>query len=69
MMLFTYTAEHSIKNITCSDFFKRLPEVISEYSDFDYSYQHGDTRCFLKPTFKNMTYKNSFVPEIETDNI
>lgn len=62
--LFTLTAKHSINNTIRSDFFEKLPEVIRKHTNWDYSYQKKDTGCFLKPTFRNMPYRNSFVPEI-----
>ena len=63
--LFAQTAIYSINNTICSDFFKKLPEVIRKHTDWDYSIQQTDTGCFLKPTFRNMPYRNSFVPEID----
>ena len=63
--LFAQTAIYCINNTICSDFFKKLPEVIRKHTDWDYSIQQTDTGCFLKPTFRNMPYRNSFVPEID----
>lgn len=65
MTLFTQTANHRINDSICSDFLRKLPEVIRKHTDLEYLYQQTDTGCFLKPTFRNMPYRNSFVPEIE----
>ena len=63
--LFTRTATHSTNNPLCSNSFEKLPEVIREHTDWDYTYQQTSTGCFLKPTFRNMQYRNSFIPEID----
>lgn len=63
--LFTQNMEHKINNTSCSDFFQKLPEVIRKHTDWDYTYKQRDSGCFLKPTFCNMPYRNSFVPEID----
>ena len=63
--LFTQTMEHKINNTFCSDCLQNLPEVIRRNTDLDYTYQQRDSGCFLKPTFHNMPYMNSFVPEID----
>ena len=65
MTLFTQTANHRINDSFCSDFLGKLPEVIRKHTDLEYSYQQTDTGCFLKPTFRNMPNRNSFVPEID----
>lgn len=61
---FTQTARHNINSNISSDFFAKLPEMILNHTAWEYSYQHRVDGCFLKPTFKNMPYRNSFVPEI-----
>ncbi len=63
--LFVQAAAYTVKNVPSSDFLKNLPEVIRKYADLDYSYEQTDTGCFLKPTFRNMPYRNSFIPEID----
>ncbi|MBQ8212782.1 MAG: hypothetical protein IJZ80_02140 [Clostridia bacterium] len=63
--LFTQIANHSINNTICSDFFKKVPEAILKHTDWNYSCQQTDNGCFLKPIFRNMPYRNSFVPEID----
>lgn len=62
--LFTQTAEHKINNIAYSDFFQELPEIIRKHTGWEYKYQQRNDGCFLSPTFRNMPYRNSFVPEI-----
>ena len=42
-----------------------LPDVIREHTTWDFLYQKTDTGCILKPTFRNMPYRNSFTPEID----
>ena len=64
-ILFTQTMEHKINNTFSSDFLQKLPEVIRKHTDWDYIYQQRDSGCFLIPTFHNMPYRNSFVPEID----
>ena len=63
--LFTETANCSVNNTIHSNFLKTLPDVIRKHADWDYSCQETDTGCFLKPTFRHMPYRNSFVPEID----
>ena len=63
--LFTQTMEHRINNNFCSDSLQKLPEVIRRHTDWGYTYQQRDSGCVLKPTFHNMPYMNSFVPEID----
>lgn len=62
--IFTQMAEHKIKNADCSDFFKKLPNLIYTYTDWPYKYQLKDDGYLLKPIFRNTTYRNSFIPEI-----
>lgn len=63
--LFVQMAEHKSNNTAYSDFLQKLPEVILKHTDWEYKYQQSNTGCFLKPTFRNMPYTNSFVPEID----
>lgn len=63
--IFAYTAEHSIDSTTCPACLNDLPDVIRKHTDWDYSCAQTDTGCFMKPTFRNMPYRNSFVPEID----
>ena len=64
-MLFVYTMKHSVEHTLCSDSLKDLPVAILKHTDWDYSYKETDFGCFLKPTFRNMPFRNSFVPEID----
>lgn len=61
---FTQTVTHIINSNISSDFFAKLPEKILSHTNLEYSCQQRVDGCFLKPTFKNMPYRNSFVPEI-----
>ena len=63
--LFTQMAEHKTNNAADSDFLQKLPEVIYKHTNWEYKYQQRNVGCFLKPTFRNMPYRNSFVPEID----
>ena len=63
--LFVQTAEHQIRNAACPDFLEKLPDVIRKHANLDYAYQQTSAGCFLKPTFRHMPYRNSFVPEID----
>lgn len=63
--IFTQTAEHSTASSTCSQNLRNLPDLIRKHTGLDYAYVQTDTGCLLKPTFRNMPYRNSFVPEID----
>ena len=63
--IFTQTAEHSISNTICYACLNELPLLIRKHTDWDYACEQTDTGYFLKPTFRNMPYRNSFVPEID----
>ena len=63
--LFTQTAEHKTSNTSYSEFLQKLPEVIYKYTNWEYKSQQRCAGYFLKPTFRNMPYRNSFVPEID----
>ena len=65
MKLFTERTTLCINKIISTNGFEVLPEVIRQHTDWDYTYQQRLTGCSLKPTFRNMPYRNSFVPEIE----
>ena len=64
MKLFTVMATHCINKTISTNGFEILPEVIRQHTDWDYAYQQKIKGCSLKPTFRNMPYRNSFVPEI-----
>ena len=65
MKLFTEMATHYINKTISTNGFEILPEVIRQHTDWDYAYQQKTKGCSLKPTFRNMPYRNSFVPEID----
>lgn len=64
-MLFVQTAKHKVNRDISSDILVNFPEMIFKHTEWEYSYQQRADGCFLKPTFKNMPYRNSFVPEID----
>ena len=63
--IFTQTAERCIVSAACPTCLNDLPELIRKHSSWNYSCVQTDTGCFLKPTFRDMPYRNSFVPEID----
>ena len=63
--LFTQTAEYKTSNTFYSDFLQKLPEVIYKHTKWEYKSQLRNAGCSLKPTFRNVPYRNSFVPEID----
>ena len=65
MKPFTEIATHCINKKISTNGFEILPEVIRQHTDWDYIYHPKATGCNLKPTFRNMPYRNSFVPEID----
>ena len=65
MKLITEMAMYCINKSISTDAFVILPELIRKHTHWDYSYQEKPSGCFLKPTFRNMSYRNSFVPEID----
>ena len=65
MKIFTEMEMHCINETIATDSFEILPDVIRQHAGWDYAYQRKTTGCNLKPTFRNMPYRNSFVPEID----
>ena len=63
--IFTQTAEHSIANITYPTCLNDLPKSIRKHTDWNYTCTQTDSGYYLKPTFRDMPYRNSFVPEID----
>lgn len=63
--LFTFTEEHKVRSTTCPDCLGDLPKLILKHTDWEYSCKETDKGCLLKPTFRHMPYRNSFVPEID----
>lgn len=48
----------------CADFFDKLPNTIYQKTGFNYACMQIFDGFFLKPSYKNMPYRNAFVPEI-----
>lgn len=63
--VFTKTAEHRIADSACSLSLSELPGLIYKHTGLDYAFAATDKGYFLKPTFRNMPYRNSLVPEID----
>ena len=63
--VFSQTAEHRIANTASPLPLNELPGVIYKHTGLDYTFAATDKGYFLKPTFRNMPYRNSFVPEID----
>jgi len=63
--IFSQEAVHRMNTILYTDSCSKLPEAIYRHTDLDYLCIPTDEGCFLKPTFRNMPYINSFVPEID----
>ena len=63
--IFSQIADHSMTSTNCSACLNDLPDLIHKNTGWDYGFTQTDTGCFLKPTFRNMPYRNSFVPEID----
>lgn len=62
---FERSAIHEINNATPYASFEKLPEIIREYTDWEYTYRQTSTGFLLKPTLHNRQYRNSFIPEID----
>ena len=60
--IFLESATHNAMGPVCLDDF---PAVIRKRTGWDYSFTQTDSGCFLKPTFRGMPYRNSFIPEID----
>jgi len=63
--IFTQTAELNIASSTRTTSLNNLPDLIRKHTYLDYLCTQTDTGCFLKPTFRDMPCRNSFVPEID----
>ena len=61
---FSQTAEICLNTIIKPDCLNNLPYLIQQHTDFTYLYEQRESGCFLKPCFRNMPYRNSFVPEL-----
>ena len=65
MKLFTEMATHCINKTISTNGLEILPDVIRQHTNYDYACHQKTTGCSLKPTFRNMPYRNAFVPEID----
>ncbi len=62
---FSYISEYRTnKNIT-ADVCGNLPAAIRRHTDWNYTCEQTNSGCLLKPVFRDMPYRNSFVPEID----
>ena len=62
---FSQMLEFSINGNIRTDCFGDLPEAIYHDTDTTYSCELTENGCFLKPSFRDMPYRNSFAPEID----
>ncbi len=62
---FAHTVSFKASSNISPDLLAKLPETIYQNTNFEYTYEATDTGCRLTPTFRNMPYGNSFVPEID----
>ncbi len=60
----TQTADYQIHDTLSEDFFTGLPIAIHQQTEWSYICRKTERGYYLKPTFRNMPYRNSFVPEI-----
>ena len=60
----TQTADYQINHTLSEDFFTGLAIAIQRQTEWGYICRKTDAGYYLKPTFRNMPYRNSFVPEI-----
>jgi hypothetical protein len=64
---FSQTAEHHLRGALPHPFSDALIKAIQSHSGWQYSCTQTTDGYYLKPTFRNMPYRNSFVPEITID--
>lgn len=64
---FSQTAEHTMSGSVGADFPKRLSEAIHRHTACNYVCIPKEDGYVLKPSFRNMPYRNSFVPEVYID--
>lgn len=60
----TQTVDYQTNDTLSAEFFTGLPDVIQRQTEWNYTCDKTDDGYYLKPTFRNMPYRNSFVPEI-----
>ena len=56
---------HHMCTTTVDAFYNGVADGILRNTDLEYAFTQTEEGCFLKPTFRNMPYRNSFVPEID----
>lgn len=61
---FSQKETHHMCKTTVDAFYSGVAEGIHRNTDLDYAFTRTEKGCFLKPTFRNMSHRNSFVPEI-----
>ena len=62
---FLYTLEYRTNKSITADALGNLPAAIRRHTDWNYTCEQTDSGCLLKPVFRDMPYRNSFVPEID----
>lgn len=62
---FSYMSEHRTNKSITADALDNLPGAIRRHTDWNYTCAQTDSGCLLKPIFRDMPYRNSFVPEID----
>ncbi len=62
---FSQTTEIFVNKIITPDCLNNLPALIQQHTDFSYLYKQTESGCLLKPRFRNMPYRNSFVPKLD----
>ena len=61
---FSYTLEYRTNKSITADVLGNLPAAIRRHTDWNYTCEQTDSGCLLKPVFRDMPYRNGFVPEI-----
>ena len=61
---FSVSESHSVQIPDTVDLSDHFPKTIHQHSGWKYSCEKTEDGYFLKPIFRDMPYRNSFVPEI-----
>ncbi len=61
---FTETVVHKTESPVGDDLTEQLLSIAHNHTNFQYTCEKKEDGYWLRPTFKNMPYRNSFVPEI-----
>ena len=61
---FSYMSEHRTNKSITADVLGNLPATIRRHTGWNYTCAQTDSDFLLKPRFRDMPYRNSFVPEI-----